>query len=860
MMRDNRILSTFVFLGLLALAPAARSQNTIPTKGAPKTFTISGTIGLAGVTLTGFPPGNVRTDENGVYSVVVPEGWSGVVKPAKEGHEFRPQQRTYDRIVGDSTSQDYTGSVVMFTISGSVGLPGVAMKGLPQEVYTDENGRYAAKVLYGWAGAVTPVKVGYQFTPPFRQYPPLRKDWVGENYGPGVIRFTISGNVGMPGVTIQGVPQQCVTNPQGGYEAQVEYGWSGMVTPTKLGCRFEPPARQYTQVVQNHEKESYTGRPLTFTISGNVGLPGVVMRGFPGDVVSDEGGRYSVELMYGWAGAVRPDKPGYEFQPASRSYGKVTKGYSQEDYVPIALTYVISGNAGAPGVMMRGLPRGPVTDPQGNYRVQVEHGWSGVVSPHKEGFEFTPPERTYDRIAANLSNENYAARERMLTISNTIKFGNEPISDVRVTAEPGGYAAMSDSQGRYDLRVPYGWSGSLVFSKPGHDFADQVEYQNVTTDIDETAASPSGHGRMVRISNVVTFNGEPVSDLVIRAQPGGYSAVTGPDGRYSIQVPYGWSGQLVPQAASTKVGGRIPPASYVDVTSDVIDGNRLRPPRTQVPASSRAFPQVGAPKAVDDVLVIPTVELTPETVAETTEDLRVMLHIFRDKLSEPRMILGVLRDYGGFFDSDRKVEAIYLQGTAAVFVIEVDFPYSFPTQRPDEGQTQAEAVDPIWQRARQKLYSPAGSRVYGQPGQTQEMTFEQFKEELLRSLRHAANVRHIDPNELVILTIVAQNEEAGWPSGAVSRGAHSGAGGAYGEGPYAGSRSGRSASRRSGMPVLDRQGNPRLDALGRPVAQGAAPSASTVLTMQAKKADINAFARGELDFEQFQQRVKTFAY
>ncbi len=36
------------------------------------------------------------------------------------------------------------------------------------------------------------------------------------------------------------------------------------------------------------------------------------------------------------------------------------------------------------------------------------------------------------------------------------------------------------------------------------------------------------------------------------------------------------------------------------------------------------------------------------------------------------------------------------------------------------------------------------------------MTFEQFKEELLRSLKHAANLRHIDPNELVILTLVAE--------------------------------------------------------------------------------------------------------
>jgi hypothetical protein len=230
--------------------------------------------------------------------------------------------------------------------------------------------------------------------------------------------------------------------------------------------------------------------------------------------------------------------------------------------------------------------------------------------------------------------------------------------------------------------------------------------------------------------------------------------------------------------------------------------------------------------------VIPTRDAAPEKIAETTEDLRVMLQILREKLSEPRMIRGVLRDYGSLLGEDRRAEAIYLEGSAILFVVAADFPPSSPAQQPGEGEPQSrpqgEAADPVWQRARQKLHSPAGAGSAGQPGQTQAMTFDQFKEELLRSLKHAANVRNIDPNELVILTLVARNEDAG--------------------------RAVEAELMEQYKRVYGANNVATMIGLGRP-----APS-MTVLTMQAKKADIDAFARGNLDFDQFRQKVKSFTY
>lgn len=551
--------------------------------------------------------------------------------------------------------------------------------------------------------------------------------------------FTISGFAVVGGVEMIGLPGKVVTDKNGAYSARVPRGWSGRVTPTKPGYVFEPYARQYEPINENFTEENFTARMGPRVISGTVGVPGVKFKSPSGEFVSDDQGKFSVEVPSDLNGYVMPIKEGYTFDPPFVAFGPTSR-IDTVHFTPRALTFTISGRTGVAGVLMKGLPRQPVTDQEGFYKAQVPFGWSGVVCPSKEGFSFMPPERTYDSVTASLSDENYAVGERMVTISDVIKAGNEPIQGVQVTAQPGDYTVVTDPHGRYSLKVPHGWSGSLTFSKPGFDFVGGREYRNVTADItdgksvpaeDEWPPEPSGRG---------------------------------------VSVPAG------------------------------------------------------------NVLVIPTGDTSPEKIAETAEDLRVMLQILHEKLSEPRMILGVLRDYSSLLGEDRRAEAIYLQGSAALFVIGADFPPSTPAQQPGQGEppsrSEGEAADPVWQRARQRLYSP-GARTPSPSGQTQTMTFEQFQEELLRSLRHAANIRHIDPNELVVLTLVAQN-------GGTSQAGDADLMRQY-ENVY-------------GSDYMAMMG------LGRP------DPSTTVLTMQARKAAIDAFAQGALDFDQFRRKVKSIAY
>lgn len=556
--------------------------------------------------------------------------------------------------------------------------------------------------------------------------------------------FTISGTVGVPGVKFKSLPGDPVSDDQGRFSIEVPNDLNGYVMPIKEGYAFDPPFVAFGPT-SRIDIVHFTARVLTFKISGNVGLPGVKMNGLPQNVVTDEVGVYIASVEYGWSGIVIPKKPGYVFEPANRSYMRVTENLAQQDYVPKVVTFAISGQAGAPGVVMQGLPGEPVTDQEGNYRARVEYGWSGTVAPYREGLGFTPQERLYNAVAGNFDNQDFKAEPQMLTISDVIAFGEkEPIQGVKVLAEPGGYSAVTDSQGRYLVKVPYGWSGRLVMSRPGFEFDSDYRHTNVTSDIID--------------------------------------------------------GKRVPSSLS----------------------------RSSVPSRMQSTaPQTTGAGSPGDVLVIPTADMAPEKIAETTEDMQVMLHILQEKLREPRMILGVLRDYGSFFDEGRTVEAFYLQGAAAVFVVQVDFPYSFPARQPAEGEAQQEPADPVWERARQKLHSPPGSRGLAVGGQAQQMTFEQFKDELLRSLKHAANLRNIDPNEQIILTVVAQNEGA--------------------------SRAGDADVMRQYREVYGRD---FMVALGG----GNRAASTTVLTMQARKADIDAFARGELDFDVFRQGVRSFTY
>jgi CSLREA domain-containing protein len=72
-------------------------------------YTISGTVGVAGVRMSYSDGGSkiVISDDEGNYSFIVGENWSGTVMPVKTGYTFSPVNRSYGAIQSDQTGQNY---------------------------------------------------------------------------------------------------------------------------------------------------------------------------------------------------------------------------------------------------------------------------------------------------------------------------------------------------------------------------------------------------------------------------------------------------------------------------------------------------------------------------------------------------------------------------------------------------------------------------------------------------------------------------------------------------------------------------------------------------------------------------------
>ncbi|MGE5339894.1 MAG: hypothetical protein ACM3SY_00280 [Candidatus Omnitrophota bacterium] len=463
------------------------SNQTATFTGTTIDYTISGVIKdqngnpIPDVVLTGLP-GNPKTDATGRYTVIVPCGWSGIITPIKTCYTFGPISITYTNVTSSQTT-NYIGTIINYIISGVVKdqngnpIPDVTMNGLPGNPKTDATGKYTATVPCGWSGTATPTKACYTFNPISTTYTNVTANQT-TNYTGTLTYYIISGVIKdpngnpIPDVVLNGLPGNPKTDPTGKYSVIVPCGWSGIITPTKTCYTFSPPSRSYTNVTSNKTGEDYTAIINTVRISGNVGIPGVQI----GSTVSDTNGNYSFEVPCGFSGVITPIKSCYTFSPPSRTYTNLTSSQSGQNYVPVLLTYKISGNVGIPGVQIGST----VSDVNGNYSFEVPCGFSGIITPIKNCYIFTPQSRSYTNVSSDKPGENYTATLINYTISGTITDENgKPVAGVALNGLPG--SPKTNSSGNYSVQVPCGWSGVVTpFMEDATFTPSSRSYTNVT--------------------------------------------------------------------------------------------------------------------------------------------------------------------------------------------------------------------------------------------------------------------------------------------------------------------------------------------------------------------------------------------
>ena len=248
----------------------------------------------------------------------------------------------------------------------------------------------------------------------------------------------------------------------------------------------------------------------------------------------------------------------------------------------------------------------------------------------------------------------------------------------------------------------------------------------------------------------------------------------------------------------------------------------------------------------NSVLVIPSTEITTEDIATINEDMNIMSRIFEKNLERAHINVGSMFipssdpwNFNIVFGRGKQTtQSMYLQGYGALFLMKVDFPLSPGKKIEEEKETQQkqkneEDVDPVWMQTKQDMFEPEKSRKEKSKRPKQEYDadkVENLKTTLVQSLKHAANIRTLKPDEQIILTITGSSTSSGI-------------------------KSMRRIPETGQVIVVDEDNNTKIIQGGK--IGDAGLSLPTILVIRAKKSDIDRFAKGDLDFDQFQQNTQT---
>ncbi|MBM3837505.1 MAG: hypothetical protein FJ398_06010 [Verrucomicrobia bacterium] len=268
-------------------------------------------------------------------------------------------------------------------------------------------------------------------------------------------------------------------------------------------------------------------------------------------------------------------------------------------------------------------------------------------------------------------------------------------------------------------------------------------------------------------------------------------------------------------------------------------------------------------------LVIRTTETDQKTLTALEEDLNVMSRILAKSMKEKAGGDGALTAMGMKIRTlavggSSAAQNLYLEGYGALFFLHTRFPLLPPPEPPKE-ETRKETASSTWEEARRELYGPKdpapGQRWFFSKDSTRESydadKVARLKESLLEALKNAANIRHLKSQEFVTLVVVG-TETTTTPRVRALRMSPAGAepkeldvllqenakaaGGGYGGGSFGFAAGGA---------------RPGAATIVRPLTGSAG---ETVMTIRAKKADADAFAKGDLKLDDFQKKVSITTY
>ncbi|MDB6124257.1 MAG: hypothetical protein JWQ71_3250 [Pedosphaera sp.] len=242
------------------------------------------------------------------------------------------------------------------------------------------------------------------------------------------------------------------------------------------------------------------------------------------------------------------------------------------------------------------------------------------------------------------------------------------------------------------------------------------------------------------------------------------------------------------------------------------------------------------PGAEGGALVIRSSDGDPKSLSTAKEDLSVMSRILEKSLTKG----GAEDDYRvmgiRLLSSGGGVKSMQIEGYGAIFLLNVNFPLTGPAEKSKEVETK-EPANSTWEEAKRELYgnrrATPGVTPFAKPQMEayDPKRVEDLKESLVQALKYAGNIRNLNVDDVV--TVVVSSEGGNATFWAKKLVVENGGGGFGGKSEYS----------------IDDEDHVKP-----------APHPKSTLTLRAKRADIEGFARGKISLDAFRKKVAMALY
>ncbi|KPA12656.1 PKD domain-containing protein, partial [Candidatus Magnetomorum sp. HK-1] len=379
---------------------------------------------------------------------------------------------TISGFIKDSSGQPIQGVTIQFSNEGG-------------ETSTDKHGYYRHIVYENWSGQATPIGHGYQFEPFNLSFSNIQENHSDQNFIGK--KMNISGYVFNQNhqpikdiqITFTNPDRIITTDSNGFYNLVLDYQWTGSVTPQKTGFTFQPEKYDFYKIFTSRAYMNYTALEQTSEISGlilnenNQPLSGVKLYDNNDNYIqTDADGHFTYIADFRWTGYLKPVLEGYTFTPPYISYESNTQNQPNQDFKGHINKYLIAGrvlhkltNSPLEGVQLNCQSHdcNDETDQYGQFKLEVPYAWSDTLTIQKTAYVFEPQQLVYQNVNSDTIDEIVYYQETQFDISGTLTdTNNQPLGNVTIYFNNNGGIAVTDTNGVYIKKIPFGWSGIAV--------------------------------------------------------------------------------------------------------------------------------------------------------------------------------------------------------------------------------------------------------------------------------------------------------------------------------------------------------------------------------------------------------------